>query len=107
MTAAVMIFRIFAVLAAALLVGAFSLAVLTPDGMSLDQGVLMLEPTLVSSVRHLVQHTIGAAAWTRLFMPLLVRPVWLIPLCLGMICAGVAASVGTPTESPRRTRTRG
>jgi hypothetical protein len=107
MAVTVLVFRIFAVLAAALLVGAFGLLVLMPDGMTLDQAMASFNPLLVGHLRHFVQHSLGAAAWSHVFMPLLVRPVWLIPLCLGMVCAGVSVTTGTPTESPRRTRTRG
>jgi hypothetical protein len=100
------LFRAFAILAAALLVCAFGLVMLTPDGMTLDEGVAALGPRAISDFRHTVQHILGPGAWSRLCMPLLVRPVWLIPLCLGMICAGVAASLSTPSESQRSTRTR-
>ena len=101
-----MLFRTFAIFAAALLVAAFGLAMLTPDGMTLDEGLAAMGPHAIGSFRHGVQHVLGAGAWTHLCMPLLVRPVWLIPLCLGMICAGVAASVSTPGESQHSTRTR-
>jgi hypothetical protein len=102
-----LLFRTFAVLAAALLVGAFGLLVLMPDGTTLDVGLVSLSPTLVGQMRHLVQHSLGTWPWSHLFMPLLVRPAWLIPFCLGMVCAGVSVTTGMPTESPRRTRTRG
>jgi hypothetical protein len=106
MASDVLISRIFAVFAAALLVGAFGLMVLTPDGMTLDQGVYALDPRGIAHLRGMVGHLLGAAAWGKLFMPVLIRPVWMIPLCTGLVCAGVAASTGTPTESPRSTRTR-
>jgi hypothetical protein len=107
MDGTMLLFRTFAVLAAALLVGAFGLLVLMPDGTTLDVGLVSLSPTLVGHLRHGVQHFLGAWVWSHVFTPLLVRPVWLIPLCLGMVCAGVSVTTGTPTESPRRTRTRG
>jgi hypothetical protein len=107
MAGTMILFRTFAVLAATLLVGAFGLLVLMPDGTTLDVGLVSLSPTLVSHLRHFVQQVLGAWTWSHVFMPLLVRPVWLIPLCLGMVCAGVSVTTGTPTESPRRTRTRG
>ncbi len=107
MAVTVLAFRIFAVLAAALLVGAFGLLVLMPDGMTLDLALAEFNPALVGHMRHFVQHVLGAGAWSHAFMPLLVRPVWLIPFSLGLVSAGVSVSLSTPTESPRRTRTRG
>ncbi|MEJ0044735.1 MAG: hypothetical protein WDN04_00105 [Rhodospirillales bacterium] len=59
MAVTVLAFRIFAVLAAALLVGAFGLLVLMPDGMTLDLALAEFNPALVGHMRHFVQHVLG------------------------------------------------
>ncbi len=98
--------RIFTVFAAVLLVTAFALMVLPPDGLTLVQGLAELGQDTPQTLQHGVVHTLGATAWLKLFVPLLVRPVWLVPLSLGVLCVGVAATTMPPTESPRRTGRR-
>jgi len=103
---AVIVSRTFAVLAAAMAVTAVALIVLTPDSMTLIQGLAQLNPELPQHVRHAIQNVFGARVWAHVVTPVLVRPVWLIPGSLGLLCAGISASTGWPTGSPRSTRTR-
>lgn len=95
-----MVARVFAVLAALLLVLAVAIASLTPAGMTLGQGLLMLDG---GSPAWLRAHT-GAWLWNWLEMPFLVRPLWLVPACLGVICAGMAATFNQGNASPSRRR---
>jgi hypothetical protein len=97
--------RIFAVLAAILLVAAFGLILLAPYDMPLVQGMSALDPTLLRHFQHAVLHTLGSRVWARIVTPILARPVWLLPLALGMVCAGVAATTSAPA-TPHRTRRR-
>ncbi len=92
--------RIFIVLAALLLVSAVAIAALTPLGMTLGQGLVS---TSVATAEWLHAHS-PDWAWERLAQPLLVRPLWLLPAALGVICAGVAASCSFGTASPSRRR---
>ena len=102
----VMVFRTFAVLAAAMAVIAVALIVLAPDNMTLIQGLAEVNPALPRQLQHAVQNALGVRAWAHVATPLLVRPVWLIPVSLGLLFAGISASTGWPTQSPRSTRTR-
>ena len=47
----------------------------------------------------------GHFIWTAVALPLLNRPVWLIPVSLGLICVGGAVSTITPT-APRTKQRR-
>jgi hypothetical protein len=80
--------------------------VLPPDGLTLVQGLAELVQDAPQTLQHSIVHTFGNVAWLKLFVPLLVRPVWLVPLSAGVLCVGVAASTMPPTESPRRTGRR-
>ncbi len=92
--------RIFIVLAALLLVAAVAIATLTPLGMTLGQGLVSMS---VATADWLRAHS-PDWAWEKLVQPLLVRPLWLLPAALGVICAGVAASCSFGTASPSRRR---
>ncbi len=97
--------RTFTVLAAVLLVAAFALIVLAPYDMPLVQGVTALDPAMLRHFQHAVLHTLGGHVWAGMVVPVLARPIWLIPLSLGMVCAGVAATTSVP-PAPHRTRRR-
>jgi hypothetical protein len=98
--------RTFTLLAAVLLVFAFALMILPPPTMSLAQGLSELNHALVMQAQHAVQRALGSWAWMRVCVPVLVRPVWLMPLCLGLLCAGTAASTAPPSQPPHGARTR-
>jgi hypothetical protein len=98
--------RIFTVFAAVLLVTAFALMVLPPDGMTLLDGVAQWGHDAPTTLEHSVRSTLGTTVWVKLFVPVLIRPVWLMPLCLGVLAAGLAATTLPPAESPRRTGRR-
>lgn len=98
--------RIFTVLAAVLLVSAFALIVLPPDGLTLLQGLAQLAPDTPGELKAHVVHVFGSRAWVHVFVPVLVRPVWMVPLALGMVCIGAAATTLPPAELPRRTGRR-
>lgn len=100
--AAVLLSRSFAVLAAALFVLAFALAMLTHGAMSLLEGLARLDPGLPHRVHHLLAGAFHGFVWQRLALPLLVRPVWLVPACLGLVCAGVAATASVPDAAQTR-----
>ena len=95
-----MVARIFAVLAAVFLVGAVSIFALTPVGLTLAQGLLQLDRGAVDWAQ---AHS-AAWLWSSIETPFLVRPLWLIPACLGVVCAGLAGSfnLGKSTNTRRR-----
>jgi hypothetical protein len=94
--------RIFAVLAAALLVAAFALAALAPEGWNLAQGIAVLDHDWLV---WLPQHTVSWA-WDWIEKPLLVRPIWLLPAAFGLVCAGAALTFNSGSSSSSRSRRR-
>ena len=92
--------RIFAVLAALLLVGAVAIASLIPVGLTLDHALLVLDRASVGWLR---LHSVPWI-WEWIEQPFLLRPLWLLPACLGVICAGLAASFNLGKASPSRHR---
>ena len=91
--------RVFAVLAALFLVASVAIGTLAP-GLTLGQGLVMLDHAGPVWLR---EHS-AAWLWNWLEVPFMVRPLWLIPACLGLICAGMAASLNLGSASPRRRR---
>ena len=95
-----MLARFFAVMAALCLVGALALGTLGPPGQTLGQGLLMLDHDSTTWLR---EHSV-AWLWNWIEVPLMIRPLWLIPACIGVICAGMATSLSLGDASPRRRR---
>jgi len=92
--------RLFTVLAAAMFVAAFALAALLPTDSTLAQALAGLDHrVLVWLPRHTPDW-----AWEWLEKPALVRPVWLLPIAVGVICAAAAMTLssGPPSRSRRR-----
>ena len=73
---------------------------------ALIQGLSELDPNLPQHFRHAMLNMLGNGAWTHVVVPLLVRPVWLIPVYLALLFAGISATLGWPAQSSRSTRTR-
>ncbi|MBV9786083.1 MAG: hypothetical protein JO264_19955 [Acidisphaera sp.] len=99
-----MAMRALAVLAAVLLVGAFALATVLPPDLSLGQALSMLDRTLVGRLQALERAYLPGWVWTQITVSLLIRPAWLMPACLGVICGGAAATLasGGGTQRSRR-----
>jgi hypothetical protein len=95
-----MMARVFAVLAAFFLVSAVAIGTLTQPGLTLGQGILMLDRAAFVWLR---EHSMPWI-WDWLELPFMVRPLWLIPACLGLICAGMAATLNLGSTSPSRRR---
>ncbi len=91
--------RVFAVLAALLLVAAVAGAALLPLGTTLGQALALLDRDGPNWLR---EHS-SAWMWNWTEMPFMVRPIWLIPAFLGLICAGMATTLNLDA-SPRRRR---
>jgi hypothetical protein len=93
--------RVMAVLAAAFLVGAFALATVASPDIPLGAALYTLHPQSL----YVIQAHLSAWLWSGAAMPLLVRPAWLVPACLGVVCAGLALTAASrkgPQRSPRR-----
>ena len=92
--------RVFAVLAALLLVTATAIALLTPSGLTLAQGMLQVDAGWLDGV----QARSPAWAWAWVEVPFLMRPLWLVPACLGLVFAGLAMSFSLGAASTTRRR---
>ena len=99
-----MAMRVFISLAAACLVLAFGVAVLGP-GMSLGEVLLATDETWLSALQDAARAWLPAGAWLHVAIPLLIRPAWLVPICCGLVCGGVAFNLGSKGKaSPTRRR---
>ncbi len=98
--------RILAILAAALLVGAVAVALLAPPGMPLGQALLALDHRVLGKLQSDVERFLTPWLWTEVILPVLVRPAWLPPTALGLICAGLSLTLpnGRRAERPRQRR---
>ncbi|HUN39373.1 MAG TPA: hypothetical protein VMU81_03710 [Acetobacteraceae bacterium] len=96
--------RIFAVLSAILLVGAVAAATLGPPSVPLGQVLLMVDHDLTETLRTAIEQHLAAWLWLDVAQPLLVRPAWLVPASLGLICAGAAFSVSARKAAGRTHR---
>jgi hypothetical protein len=96
--------RVFAVLAAVLLVGSVALASLLPTDMTLIQAIHAVDETSPASLQQAVVGAFGRGLWETVVVPVLVRPIWLIPVSLGLICIGGA--VTCHTQATPRTKQR-
>ncbi len=91
--------RVFSLIAAVLLVGAFALALLGPQDMTLGEALHGFDTGLVARMQALC----GPLLW-RAVAPLIVRPAWLPIAALGLVAAGIATSLGTSRPSQTRRR---
>ena len=98
--------RGLSVLAAMCLVGAFAIATFYPPLTSLRRLIAQTDQALLEQLQDYVNDAWGAWAWQNLFVAVLGRPAWLVPLALSAILAGLAASVSSLRRSPGRTERR-
>jgi hypothetical protein len=94
--------RAMAVLAAAFLVGAFALAAIGSPDFPLGAALYMLHPRSL----YVAQAHMTAWLWSGAAMPLLVRPAWLLPACIGIVCAGVSLTIASSKGAQRSPRRR-
>ena len=99
-----LIARIFTVLAAVFLVGAVALATMLPPEMSLHEAMHALDAIKADDLQHTLANTLGKTIWDWVIAPLLLRPVWMVPLSLGLICVGGALTASF--HAPPRTKHR-
>jgi hypothetical protein len=93
-------------LAAALLVGAVAVALLGPPDMPIGQALLSIDHRALTAMQSAVASAGAPWIWTEIVAPVLVRPAWLPPAALGLICAGLALTLpeGRRAERPRQRR---
>ncbi len=94
--------RIMAVLAAVLLVGAVAIALIGPPDVPLGTELYVLDrDDLLALQRH-----VAGWLWDAVALPVLVRPAWLLPACIGILCGGLSLSLSTRQRTQRSTRRR-
>ena len=98
--------RILAVLAAMLLVGAVALAMLGPPSVPLGQALFMLDHDLMNAMHSSIERHLAAWLWDYVAVPLMLRPAWLVPAALGMVCGGMSLSLSTRKKSVHRSHRR-
>jgi len=96
--------RILAVLAAMLLVGAVALAMLGPPGVPLGQALFMVDHDLMEAVHTFIGTHLATWLWDYLVVPLMLRPAWLVPAALGLLCGGMSLSLSTRKSTHRSHR---
>ncbi len=96
--------RILAVVAAMLLVGAVALAMLGPPEVPLGQLLFMIDHDLMEGVHGFIGTHLAGWLWDYLVLPLTLRPAWLVPAGLGLICGGMSLSLSTRKTTHRSHR---
>ena len=96
--------RILAILSAVLLVGAVALAMLGPPGVPLGQVMFMVDHDLMDVVHQFIGTHLATWMWDYIIMPLLLRPAWLVPAALGLICGGASLSLSNRKSTHRSHR---
>jgi hypothetical protein len=97
--------KVLAIAAAILLVGAFALATLGPVNMTLGQLLVGADIDIVRFLHDGIRAAHVPWLWDHVVLPMLVRPAWLLPAALGLVCVGVAATFGS-NGAPRGQRRR-
>lgn len=85
--------KCLAAMGAFLLVVSFALAVLEPPFQSLGEFVVALDQTQLIWLNTPPAGGVARMLWEAVAVPLLVRPDWLVPTMLGVVCVGLAAQL--------------
>jgi hypothetical protein len=98
--------RILAILSATLLVGAVAVVLLGPPGMPFGQALLTIDHRMLDTIQAALVRVDMSWLWMNVILPILVRPAWLPPVGLGLICAGLSLTVpvGRRAERSRHRR---
>ncbi len=99
--------RVFAWLCAVGLVVAFAIAATLPLQMDLGAMLLSMDPHSLDGLHRFVLDHVSAATWTRLLLPFLLRPGWMLPLMLGIVAGGIAFSLNQAGPTRQSSRRRG
>jgi hypothetical protein len=86
------------------LVGAVAVAMLGPPEVPLGQLLFMVDHDLMDATHNFIGPHLAAWLWDYLVVPLMLRPAWLVPAGLGLICGGVSLSLSTRKTTHRSHR---
>lgn len=96
--------RILAVVAAVLLVLSVAIATFSTESVSLGQALYSWDQDALDGASNWAIKHLGAWSWTMVMEPLLVRPAWLLPASMGIICVGISASLSSKKTTRRSHR---
>jgi hypothetical protein len=98
--------RILAILAAMCLVCAFALVTLWPPMLSLGELVSVMDHSLLVAVQDWTRLRVSEWVWAELAVPLLVRPCWLVPTAVGLVCGAASVTLASRNSVSRSHRRR-
>ncbi len=93
-----------AVISAVLLVAAVAVATFGPESISLGQALYLLDHDVLDQLPDWSTRNLGNWAWSAVIQPLLVRPAWLVPASLGIVCVGLSFSLSNRKTTHRSHR---
>jgi hypothetical protein len=96
--------RALAIIAAVLLVTAVGVATFGPQSVTLGQALLLLDHDVLAKLPLWATRILGHWVWEALIQPLLVRPAWLVPASLGLVCVGLSLSLSNRKTTHRSHR---
>jgi hypothetical protein len=96
--------RVLAVLAAILLVAAVGIATFGPQSISLGQALYLLDRDVLDKLPIWFNRVFGHWIWDAIIQQLLVRPAWLVPASVGIICIGLSLSLSNRKTTHRSHR---
>jgi hypothetical protein len=85
---------------------AFTLAIMLSPDTSLGQALAAFDAGWPASLQHLVRDDVSDWVWRQLVLPVLQRPVWLLPTGFGLVSAGAAVTMATRRGATRSHRRR-
>lgn len=94
--------KLFAAVGAACLVASFAVASLMRPFATLAELLLMMDHRMFVAWNRAEHSPMATWLWMHLAMPLLVRPAWLLPTGVGLVCVGAATSFAWGQEAARR-----
>ncbi len=96
--------RVLAVISAILLVAAVAIATFGPESISLGQALYLLDHDVLDKLPDWSTRMMGNWFWSSVIQPLLVRPAWLIPASIGIVCVGLSVSLSNRKTTHRSHR---
>jgi hypothetical protein len=96
--------RLFAVIAAAFLVGAVAVALLAPPAMPLGHVLFAVDRNLMDGLQAAMSHNLPEWVSNWMISPFLLRPAWMLPASIGLVAAGLSISLSSRTRTDHARR---
>jgi hypothetical protein len=85
---------IFLITALVFFLTSAAMAVVLPADEALESTLKALDPTAVEALHRGGQAILPSGLWRYLVVPVLMRPAWLLPACIGIVAIGLAMTSG-------------